>query len=390
MFKFSFYVTLWVIFVAFTSFLKNYTTGLVSSGIVFINMLVGLLIFLRLNLILRKPLDKAISQVKSISEGHLEIEAEKDDSENELGVLNNSLVNLSSKLKEILTEINSNTQSLVSASHKMSQASQQLSSGASEQASSLEEISSTMEQIAANIQQNTENSKETEQVSEDASKSIRHVAERSNKSVEASKTIAEKISIINEIAFQTNILALNAAVEAARAGEHGRGFAVVATEVRKLAERSKVAADEIVKLVQSSLSLAKGAGMVMSETIPKIELTSSLVKGISQASIEQNNGVSQVNNALQQLNNVTQQNTSSSEELAVSSDQLSALAEKLKEILQYFKISHDRILVQRKDFHVESIKISEKKDKNKYIPVSKGIKIDLNEDSVHDSEFERF
>lgn len=390
MFKFSFYITLWVIFVAFTAVLKHNSSGILSAGITIINMLVGLVIFIRLNHSLRKPLDKAIAQVKSISEGHLEIEAEKVESTDELGVLNNSLVNLTSKLKEILTKINTNTQDLVFASHKMNLASQQLSSGANEQASSLEEISSTMEQIASNIEQNTDKAKQTEQVSDDASRSISRVAERSNKTAEANRIISEKINIINEIAFQTNILALNAAVEAARAGDHGKGFAVVALEVRKLAERSKVAADEIVKLVQSSLNFAKGAGMVMQETIPKIELTSDLVKGISQASIEQNNGVSLVNNALQQLNIITQQNASSSEELAASSEQLSTLSENLNEILKYFIFSCDQAGNTRNNPTHEN-KITVVKKEEKKMPVlSKGISLDLNEKTAQDQEFEKF
>jgi hypothetical protein len=130
--------------------------------------------------------------------------------------------------------------------------------------------------------------------------------------------------------------------------------------------------------------------MVMSETIPKIEMTSSLVKGISQASIEQNNGVSQVNNALQQLNNVTQQNSSSSEELAASSEQLSVLSENLNEILKYFKITKNQVLPRKEEFFVKEIKLPEKNESNKYIPVSKGIKLDLEEDSGHDNEFEKF
>ena len=171
---------------------------------------------------------------------------------------------------------------------------------------------------------------------------MQDVAEKSQNAVEANKNIANKITIINDIAFQTNILALNAAVEAARAGEHGRGFAVVAAEVRKLAERSKLAAEEIVGLAQKSLDLSQGAGVVMSETMPKIDNTTKLVQEISAASLEQNNGATQVNNAIQQLNNVTQQNAAASEELATSSEELSSQAIQLKEIISFFNTGNNK------------------------------------------------
>jgi methyl-accepting chemotaxis protein len=185
----------------------------------------------------------------------------------------------------------------------------------------------------------------------EANEGIKNVAERAQKSVEANKTILEKISVINDIAFQTNILALNAAVEAARAGEYGKGFAVVATEVRKLAERSKQAAEEIVRITQESYKFSSGAGEVMAETMPLVDKTTKLVQEISAASLEQNNGAVQVNNAIQQLNNVTQQNASSSEQLSVSADELSSQAEQLGEFISYFKTG-GQIKLEKKKFSV--------------------------------------
>ncbi len=232
-----------------------------------------------------------------------------------------------------------NSNNLLAASSQVRNASEHLSQGASEQATSIEEVSSTMEHITANIEQNRINSLQTEKVSMLASNSVKQVAEKSQKSVEANKAISGKITIINGIAFQTNLLALNAAVEAARAGEHGKGFAIVASEVRKLAESSKNAADEIVKLAMPGLTLSEEARSLMLETIPRIDNTSKLIQEITSASLEQSNGATQVNSAIQQLNNVTQINAASSEQLAAQAEELAAQAEQLNNSISFFKLT---------------------------------------------------
>ncbi|MFW6248757.1 MAG: methyl-accepting chemotaxis protein, partial [Bacteroidota bacterium] len=204
--------------------------------------------------------------------------------------------------------------------------------------SSAEEVSSSMEEMASNIQQNTDNSQQTEKIAIKAADSIKEGNESTEVSVKSMKDIAEKISIINDIAFQTNILALNAAVEAARAGEHGKGFAVVAAEVRKLAERSKVAADEIDDLSRNGVSISEKAGQQLADIVPEIEKTAKLVQEISAASIEQNSGAEQVNSAIQQLNQVTQQNAAAAEEMATSSEELAGQADQLKDLIGFFSI----------------------------------------------------
>ncbi|MBN1951090.1 MAG: hypothetical protein JW801_07790 [Bacteroidales bacterium] len=291
MFQFSFITvafTLYVDMAKSVEILGN--LGVYKYAITPLNIAVGVGVYVYINKLLRTPLEKSIMQVNELSRGNLTQKLNESESTNELGILTNSIYFLNEKLKSIIGDISNSASSMVGASAQVSTSSEQLSQGANEQASSLEEISSTMEEISANIEQNTQNSKQTEDISNQANTGISAVAERAQQATQANKEIADKISIVSDIAFQTNILALNAAVEAARAGEHGKGFAVVAAEVRKLAERSKVAAEEIVSLTRKSLEMSQGAGQVMEEVIPKIQNTTRLVQEISAASVEQNNG----------------------------------------------------------------------------------------------------
>ncbi len=356
-----------------------------------IAILIGCSFFLVItNLITRsisKALNKGVNMAKKIAEGDLDVSIDINQKD-EIGQLAEALNSMASKLKEIVSNIVNGASSISSASLQVSSTSQQLSQGASEQASSVEEVSSTMEEMASNIQQNTDNAVQTEKISLIAQEGIEDVFNRSSKSIEATRIIAEKIKIINDIAFQTNILALNAAVEAARAGEHGRGFAVVAAEVRKLAERSKFAADEIVDLAGKGLQLAEGAGKRLAEMVPEVKRTTQLVQEISAASVEQNNGSTQINTALQQMNDVTQQNAAASEELATSAEELSSQAETLKEMVSYFRIGIEyskkrNVATQRrKEIHTE--------------PIPQGIKhmsvkpVIKKAEKISDSEFENF
>ncbi|HEX8949345.1 MAG TPA: methyl-accepting chemotaxis protein, partial [Dissulfurispiraceae bacterium] len=254
-------------------------------------------------------------------------------------VLGKSLSLMIERLREVVTGVKIAADNVSSGSQELSASSEQMSQGATEQAAAAEETSSSMEQMSSNIKQNADNAHQTgkiaRQSAENAKESGRAVAE----TVSAMKEIADKISIIEEIARQTNLLALNAAIEAARAGEHGKGFAVVASEVRKLAERSQSAAREISQLSSTSVEIAEKAGAMLAKLVPDIQKTAELVQEISAASAEQDKGTEQINKAIQQLDQVIQQNASAAEEMASTSEELASQAEQLKEAIAFFEVN---------------------------------------------------
>lgn len=243
------------------------------------------------------------------------------------------------KLSQVVAEVNNGAESLAGASEEVSATAQSLSQAASEQAAGVEETSASLEQMTASISQNTENAKVTDGMATQAATQASEGGEAVKATVSAMKQIAQKIGIIDDIAYQTNLLALNAAIEAARAGEHGKGFAVVAAEVRKLAERSQVAAQEIGTVASSSVELAERAGQLLDRMVPNIKKTSDLVQEITAASEEQSSGVGQINSAVVQLSQTTQQNASSSEELAATAEEMSGQAEQLQRTMAFFKLS---------------------------------------------------
>jgi hypothetical protein len=250
----------------------------------------------------------------------------------------NAMQNMIGKLTQIIGEVSTAADNLTNAAGQVSATAQSLSQSSSEQAASVEETTSSMEQMTASIAQNTENAKVTDGMASKAAKEAAEGGEAVNKTVEDMKSIAGKIGIIDDIAYQTNLLALNAAIEAARAGDHGKGFAVVAAEVRKLAERSQVAAQEIGGLAGSSVKQAERAGTLLTEMVPSIRKTSDLVQEIASASSEQSSGVAQINGAMGQLNQATQQNASASEELAATAEELGAQAEQLQQTMTFFRL----------------------------------------------------
>ncbi len=324
--------------VEFMDFIKELRLSIIVIG--FILGIITLIIIYFLSDKMAKPIVDMSNIIKELSKGNLNVKINKNITKNnEVGELERSLVNMVEKLRYIVIDINQKANILNDASNQISNVSQQISKTANEQAASTEEVSSTMEQMQANISQNKENSRLTEKISVKSQKGALGVKENSKQSTEASDLINEKIQIINDIAFQTNILALNAAVEAARAGEYGKGFTVVAAEVRKLAEKSKLAAEEIISLSANAKEMAEKAGNSLEAIVPEIEKTASLVHEITTASIEQNTGAEQINNAIQQLNQVAQQNAATSEELANTAEEMTAQAYQLKESVSYFKVN---------------------------------------------------
>ncbi|MGP4802638.1 methyl-accepting chemotaxis protein [Agrobacterium cavarae] len=284
-----------------------------------------------------RGLTRATTAVRKVAEGDL-TENVQVNSRDEIGVLLTHVDDMVERLRGVVGDALAAADNVSSGSQELSSSSEQLSQGATEQASSAEEASASMEEMAANIKQNADNAAQTEKIARQSSKDAEASGEAVGRAVVAMRTIAEKISIVQEIARQTDLLALNAAVEAARAGEHGKGFAVVASEVRKLAERSQAAAAEISSLSGETVQVATEAGEMLNRLVPDIRKTAELVSEISAACREQDIGASQINEAIQQLDKVTQQNSGASEEVSATSEELAAQAEELQTSIAFFKV----------------------------------------------------
>lgn len=352
-------------------------------------ILIGILFAIIISRSISKPILKAVEIAKQISKGNLAVETTLNQRD-EIGELAKALEIMILKLREIVANVKSGAQNIAGASNELSTGSQQVSNGATEQAAATEEVSASMEQMSANIQQNTDNAQQTEAIALNAAENIIQGSENVNSTVNAMMTIADKISIINEIAFQTNILALNAAVEAARAGEQGKGFAVVADEVRKLAERSQKAATEIDILSKNSVETAIESGKLLENIVPEIQRTASLVQEITASSVEQSSGAEQINNAIQQLNQVTQQNAASSEEMATSSEELAAQAEQLKEMMEFFTVKKGNEFINKSEKEIKNIDTNKELSncKKELLKKNSSIKIDYKDNL--DKDFEVF
>ena len=352
--------------------------------------------------------NRLVNLSEQIASGDLRVEVKKRSDEDHLMI---SFQKMVQSLIKVTSEVKAASANIATGSNQLNGAAQVLSQGSSEQAASAEEASASMEQMVSNIQQTTDNSNQTEKIAAQAANDAMKSGESVQKTVSAMKEIANKITIISEIARQTNMLALNAAIEAARAREHGKGFAVVASEVRNLAENSQSAAAEINKISSASMAISEETGALLDNLVPDIQKTADLVQEISAASREQNSGADQVNTAIQQLDTVIQQNATSSEQVASTAEELSAQAEQLNQLIEFFKIDEKQMI--RQIDGPSSRKVSDKKvltldkpepqakltfsrnqlaDNNRSGDAQEGIVLELNDpsDINDDSDFKKY
>ena len=313
---------------------KATRASLISMTVVALLIALGAAVWISISV--AKGLARAGEAVRQVAEGDL-TRTVSVTTNDEIGDLLGHVNLMVERLRGVIADALSAAENVSSGSQELSATSEQVSQGATEQASAAEEASASMEQMAANIKQNADNAAQTEKIARQSAKDAEVSGEAVARAVGAMQTIAEKITIVQEIARQTDLLALNAAVEAARAGEHGKGFAVVASEVRKLAERSQTAATEIGAVSSETVKAAQSAGEMLSSLVPDIRKTAELVAEISAACREQDIGASQINEAIQQLDKVTQQNASASEEMSATSEELAAQAEELQASIAYFR-----------------------------------------------------
>lgn len=372
---------------------NNHKSSSANIIVVIIGILLTLIIsYFVINAIV-EPIKQLVSYMKRISNKEIDFQVEINRTD-EIGELFISVNEINKNIKEIISKISDSAMAVLTAGNQLSSTSQQLSQGANEQASTTEEVSASMEEMLAGIISNTEKAESTEKIATKSANEITESHKTFRQTVESVNNISKKIEIITEIAFQTNLLALNASVEAARAGEAGKGFAVVAQEVKKLAEKSQLASEDINSLSRSGQEISKIAGEKLQQVIPEISKSASLVNEIVIANREQQSGAELINSSITQLSGVTSQNSALAEQMAASAEELSAQAENLKEIISVFNISEELNMLQVKRNKQFSKSVSSvKKESPQLKPVSKkldkGVIIDLKNDRS-DSEFEHF
>jgi methyl-accepting chemotaxis protein len=301
------------------------------------SLAIGLIAAIWISMSISRGLGRAVGLAGAVAAGDLS-QTINVSSNDEIGDLVKSLNMMVEKLRQVVEEALTAASNVSAGSQELSASAEQLSQGATEQASSAEEASSSMEEMASNVKQNADNANQTEKIAARSAQDAEASGVAVGRAVQAMQTIAEKITIVQEIARQTDLLALNAAVEAARAGEHGKGFAVVASEVRKLAERSQAAAADIGTLSTETVKVAREAGDMLSKLVPDIKKTAELVQEITAACREQDVGSAQINQAIQQLDKVGQQNASASEQVSSTSEELASQAEQLQSTISFFRI----------------------------------------------------
>nr|WP_321513984.1 methyl-accepting chemotaxis protein [uncultured Pseudodesulfovibrio sp.] len=329
----------------------NKVTGLaITMSVISIIILLAIIFFLARSIV--NPICQGVTFTKQIASGDLNATLDIDQKD-EIGELAADLTSMGQQLRSVVSDVRQSVEQVASGSEELSATAQTLSGGATEQAANVEEVSASMEEMAANISQNADNAGETEKIALQSAQDAEKGGEAVIKTVQAMRAIADKITIIEEIARQTNLLALNAAIEAARAGEHGKGFAVVAAEVRKLAERSGEAAAEISELSASSVAVAESAGDMLTKIVPDIKRTADLIQEIAAASNEQNAGADQVNQAMLKLDEMTQQIAAAAEEVSATSEELARQSVQLQSAIAFFKVddmpgAHSTVHVTRR------------------------------------------
>ncbi len=366
-------------------------------GLIVGAVLLGMLLAYAITQSITRPLNEGLLLARDLSEGDLRRTIALN-SKDEVGQLVGALNGMVGRLREVIGEISTAAQQVSIGSNAISDSAQNLSQGATEQAASVETTSVAMDSMTNSCQLNTDSSNSTQTIALKASQDAAKGGEAVDQAVRAMKEIASKISIIEEIARQTNLLALNAAIEAARAGEHGKGFAVVAAEVRKLAERSQLAAGEISQLSASSVSISEQAGSIISKLVPDIKDTAERIRGIADCSRQQREGIAEIGQSIQQLDTVVQRNAAASEELAATSEELSAQAGMMAQSVAFFKLGDEghraAPAVSRSRSASKALAVPSAK-RNAVVmagakkgPAAKGAV--LNMGSSDDSEFEKF
>jgi methyl-accepting chemotaxis protein len=307
----------------------------VGVGLVLVALAVAVAVAVLVTQSITGPLRIAVRVVGKVAAGDLRERVEPQGND-ELAALLAAVKEMSERLAGILAQVRAAGDALASAATEISGTSATLSQGTGQQAASVQETTSSLEQMSASIVQNAENARQTEGMATASARNAEQGGAAVQETVAAMRTIAERIGIVEEIAYQTNLLALNAAIEAARAGDHGKGFAVVASEVRKLAERSQKAAKEIGSLATSSTDVAERSGKLLVELLPSIRKTADLVQEVAAASAEQSAGVSSVSKAMGAVDQVTQRNATAAEELSATAEQMASQAEALQQLISFF------------------------------------------------------